>query len=279
MTLASRIRKVRAAAKPPSPFEVASRPLRLEAASISTKGQRKNQEDACDIVEVGPYVLLVVADGLGGEDNGDRASAEAVACLPHLFKSKLRGMATLEQAGGLIHRAHRPGAEAFFADLFEDLDQQVYRTGGCTVLALAAVNREAATVDFAWIGDCSAMLLRRIKGERRYGRIFQSQRHGSGNVVSRCLGNHPFQARPQIDRQLIKKGDRIVVCSDGFDEAFGLDNTDAGGNLATATLTSLYENNLETPSTTLAFLESLTRDLGATDNATMVYAKVTDDTP
>lgn len=219
--------------------------------ALHTQGGRPRQEDAHRSLMVDGRLIVAVADGLGGVQNGDAASQVAV-----------------DAVLSALHR-HRPWGISDPAELrkgyvraFQDAQAFVRGTGGKTTLVVAVVDPLASEVTFAWCGDSSALALRRPLGKRGWRRVFLTPRHGEGNVVFRYLGGH-FEWRPDVARVPLQPGDAVLIATDGFDEGLGIDG--ASPHRARGALRALGEWGDVTP---LAWLERRARRLGSTDNAT-----------
>ena len=89
-------------------------------------GKRKNNEDSLAAVEAKGGVLACVADGLGGHDNGEFASREAINTLNKLLVEEAIDEDTLEDAilaaDEAVRRIHEtaPGALTTIAALWLD---------------------------------------------------------------------------------------------------------------------------------------------------------------
>jgi PPM family protein phosphatase len=231
-------------------------PKRLAAkfASISTIGSREKQEDSCVSFKfAADEVVFAVADGLGGHPNGEMASKRACDDLMVLWP---RTTAT---------------------DLFDNINRSVRSTGGCTTLTVCSVDLhpkgprapEGPTAHFAWAGDCVGMVLRPHSRRKQYTVVWQTPRHGHKGLVTRCLGGSSVEAFPQSHNIEVQAGDRILIVSDGFDEALGLDGA-YPRNIDLA-LVKLFELQGKQA---LEWLERYTRLKGATDNATAVLVAI-----
>jgi len=244
---------------PPPPLPPES--LTVTTAAITTIGERSAQEDAVTVFGQGHLTVLAVADGLGGHDNGDKASHEAVEALYDLWKSWPR---LAEQD---------VGTAGFWHHLYKHINARVRRVHGHTTLTVVAINPIDRMAHFAWSGDSTGMILTPMGSRSRtYKRALVTGRHGGGNTVDRCLGGTDNDAMPAYASGSLSAGDRVIVMSDGFDEAFGLDETGTDGTVA---LDMLYAKRSTPMAFSLTALEALTRALGSTDNATAALAALT----
>jgi protein phosphatase len=161
--------------------------------------------------------LWAVADGMGGHEAGDFASARVVTALdsvapdPALQSFAARVWECLQAVNGELHaEAHRRQA----------------RIIGTTVVSFLATGREAAVI---WAGDSRAYRLRKGRLEqltRDHSRIQSlieqgqlraedAERHPEANVITRAVG---VTEQLELDtRKLnLKDGDTYLLCSDGL---------------------------------------------------------------
>ncbi len=169
-------------------------------------------------VDVGPRgLLLLVCDGMGGENAGEVASALAVEVISsHLSSSKEPDAATALRAAVdhanelVVAAADEPGKKGM----------------GTTVIAVLIRDGEAYTAE---VGDSRAYVLRggaltQITKDQTYVQLLLDQGlmtpetiKGSlaKNVVLQALGKAPELIVAQR-RLPLRGGDRILVCSDGL---------------------------------------------------------------
>jgi serine/threonine protein phosphatase PrpC len=181
--------------------------------------RRRNEDALLDRPERG---LWAVADGMGGHEAGDYASARIVAALdalssaPDLGKSVEAAVRTLHDVDlELQARAARLGSGAVIAS---------------TVVALLASGDESAVI---WAGDSR---LYRWRPSGRNGDEFrqltvdhsqvqemveagllrpdQAARHPMSHIVTRAVGAGPVEFA--VRRDALLPGDRLVLCSDGL---------------------------------------------------------------
>lgn len=190
--------------------------MNLSISHYTATGKRDNNEDAHALVESETSLLAVVADGLGGHDDGEVASNQAVSTLKRLAWSKQPDDDTLTDA---IQQASR--------EIFEM--QKPEHPMRSTVAAL-------------WLGDEGTVAAHvgdsRIYQFRDGKIIYQSMDHSVAqmavlvgeldkddirsskdrNKLIRVLGN---DETPKVDsRELyVEAGDRFLLCTDGFWEA------------------------------------------------------------
>src|SRR5579885_937289 len=206
--------------------------LRIRAAAMTDVGMvREHNEDAVlavecvrqSLVDPAARYLYVVADGMGGAEAGEVASAIAVEAIRDYVE---RGpgaaqttptqllIAALEEANRKIieYQAAHPESRGM----------------GSTAVSVLAVPPEAAV---AWVGDSRAYLsdaagLRQLTRDHslvqrliEIGQITpeEARHHEHKNVITRSLGAR--QSAPAGAEGLtvrLKRGDRLLLCSDGL---------------------------------------------------------------
>jgi serine/threonine protein phosphatase PrpC len=175
--------------------------------------RRFRNEDAY----VGDPPLFAVADGMGGAQAGELASAIAAAALE-------------ERARG------RHGTDAI-VDLVQEANARVHRrsledptaAGMGTTVTVALVDDESGTVALGHVGDSRAYLYRRGVLEQltadhtlvaelvRTGRLTQEEAevHPQRSVITRVLGT---DEDVDVDTSTVaaEAGDLFLICSDGL---------------------------------------------------------------
>jgi protein phosphatase len=228
---------------------IADRALRLYSHGLTDCGRvREKNEDQFAITEVRrllrvrqssleqPEVLLgdqlghlmIVADGMGGHQGGDVASAIAVAGIENLVLNaigwlfRLRGEGVLRELCEALRTADRWVEEAAGRD--EGL------VGMGTTVTMAYVTGRALYI--AHVGDSRCYLYRdgelaqltrdhTIAGQLlSEGAITadQAAHHSMRNVVTNAVGGGRSGVDPEVHKHGIAAGDVILLCSDGLTE-------------------------------------------------------------
>ncbi len=166
--------------------------------------------------------MFVVADGMGGHNAGEVASAMAIKMLGDAQKA---GVTDANQLSEVIKQINK----AIFQASADQTDQRGMGTT-LTALALTPSNRNSeVSVSVANIGDSRTYLLR--NGEFRQVSVDHSyvqelvseglitkeeaRTHARRNIVTRALGIEPNVAVDTWTLPLIN-GDRYILCSDGL---------------------------------------------------------------
>ncbi|HMQ33416.1 MAG TPA: Stp1/IreP family PP2C-type Ser/Thr phosphatase, partial [Chloroflexaceae bacterium] len=222
--------------------------------------------------------LLLVADGMGGHQGGEVASAlAATAVKAHLTAGLSAGVPADDEAWHVLLRA--AVAEANRA-VYDQAQQNPAQSGMGTTLTVAVVAERRAHV--AHVGDSRAYLLNPagVSGEAvtwlqlttdhslvarlvDIGQISaeEARVHPQRNVVYRSLGGDPTLDVDTVS-QALAPGDVIVLCSDG------LVNHVEDGELARIVF--------EEPSAARACerLTALANQRGGKDNISIVIARM-----
>jgi len=191
-------------------------PLLVWGAHSDVGRVRQGNEDAF----VAQEMVFAVADGMGGHNAGEVASAIAATTL----RERLAGGAdSVDLAIAAVVEANA----AIFAGAHGRSDQ---RGMGTTLTALAVLHGADATrLVVANVGDSRTYLLRngrlrRVSVDHSYvqelvstGHITEQEarRHPRRNIVTRALGIEPT-VRVDTWVMPLVRGDRYVLCSDGL---------------------------------------------------------------
>lgn len=189
--------------------------LGFAAQSVAGRVRRHNEDAVLCCSELG---LWAVADGMGGHQRGEVASALAVQILRAVVASGRDLSAATQAAHAAIvaagqGAADRPGERA--------------RSMGST---LVAVRFSGADFELAWIGDSRAY---RIDAQRidqlthdhswvqsmvdiGVMSVDEARRHPRRNVVTQCLGQGEEALTVGLVTGTLAPGELLLLCSDGL---------------------------------------------------------------
>ncbi len=187
---------------------------------VGTK--REGNEDSCgQLIENDSIVVFIVADGVGGYEGGEIASAMAVEATLEAFRAS-------SPALGASKRLHRSLQQANIEIHNRALAVPELRRMATTATAIA-VNLNEGMLYGVHCGDCRLYLVRDRKieqltrdhtmvGERVRMGLMSAERartHPDRSALSRCLGQDLI---PSIDRITtpMQQHDRLILCSDGL---------------------------------------------------------------
>ncbi|QDT17542.1 PP2C family protein-serine/threonine phosphatase [Alienimonas californiensis] len=205
------------------------KPIQLRHGVLSITGNfRKNNEDSAFVDPDGRF--FVVADGMGGQAAGEKASAMAVEMIPEALVAKLDfKRAGKETVSALLDRAvAEANAEIMAAGALDPEQNQM----GTTVVFLVAAG---GLLHVGGVGDSRVYLLR--DGQLRQlttdhslvqalveaGTIKpeEAATHRYKNVLYRYLGSKEGGQGACVKALEPRRGDRFLLCSDGVTD--GLD--------------------------------------------------------
>jgi serine/threonine protein phosphatase PrpC len=207
--------------------------IRLRAALLTDVGMvRELNEDSIMAVEFqrdsqiepAENFLYVVADGMGGAEAGEMASAIAVGAIRKFVEAGLQ-----HGAGGELRTLLTEALEAANREILEyQAANEEARGMGSTAVGALIVPPEAAV---AWVGDSRVYFLdqgglRQLTKDHslvqrliEIGQITpeEARHHEHKNVITRSLGaRQSGPAGAESLRLRLKRGDRLLLCSDGL---------------------------------------------------------------
>ncbi len=209
----------------------------------------KNNEDAQDVfvvdwqdaIKLQQVQVAVVADGIGGNNAGEKASKIAI--------ERIRSEMTADRSSPIPERLEK-ALSAANQDIYAASQYETNLRGmGTTVVAAAIVG---STLYVAHAGDSRAYLIRGGKIHQltldhtwaqealEAGRLTPetARLHPNRNVIKRFLGieetvdidhslvdigampdeDNPYTASAKLDRLALQPGDRVLLCSDGLND-------------------------------------------------------------
>jgi protein phosphatase len=209
--------------------------LEVQFAQVSDFGKiRKNNEDA-----MGSFIpasrkqgrthgyLFAVADGVGGMDLGEVASATAIKVVTEEFAGAPAGTMLISLLPRLIERANAAVHDCTLAPEYRGKKM-------ATTLVACALRYDQAIVSH--VGDSRCYLVRGGKAkqitqdhtwvneQRKMGIISASEvaESESRHVLIRSLGPEMFVS-PDTTAVTLQAGDVLVLCSDGLHDELGED--------------------------------------------------------
>lgn len=181
-----------------------------------------------DALDLGCFgSLLVVADGMGGANAGEVASAIAIETVQQEFtKAKLIDIVEKEDDILKFLESVIKTADLNIVEAAKGHDE---RAGMGTTIVMAWLIGQKAYV--AWCGDSRCYVFNpntgyaRLSKDHSYvqelvdaGKLTEEQAfdHPMSNVITRCLGDSERRARPESRSYDVRNGDIILLCSDGL---------------------------------------------------------------
>jgi protein phosphatase len=191
----------------------------IHVGSRSVQGKRDNNEDSF-LVDV-PHRLYIVADGMGGQEHGERASGMAAEIIARVVQT---GLESQENPTALVQRALN---EANLAIIEEGRDQPEGRRMGTTAVLALQLN---GLVYISNLGDSRAYLVRgdavrlltmdhSVAQELvNHGVLSPEEARHSPlqHVLYRFLGCTQMEEDAEVVPFTPEAGDRLILGSDGL---------------------------------------------------------------
>lgn len=177
---------------------------------------------------LGKYgALLVVADGMGGANAGEVASAIAVETIQQSFgPDRLDEVVTDDKA---VQEFMKDVVKAADARIFKHSKSDRSTRGMGTTIVMAWILGDKAYI--CWCGDSRCYMLNKRRGLMRLSKDHSyvqelvdrgelepefASDHPLSNVITRCLGDNENRAVPDTRIVQLHNGDTLLLCSDGL---------------------------------------------------------------
>jgi protein phosphatase len=226
-------------ARPSGVRPVSSRSPRLDIGSATSAGKvRTRNEDSflvqhltwCSLDDCHEIALLAVADGVGGQEAGDRASGLVVRTAGSVLAPLLGGALSGQFTDATPHALAR---SVDFA--LKEANRAVYRAGqrdpACKGMGATAVLVLIwdGRVHVAHVGDCcvyhlhAGQLTRITRDQTVVARMVEvgaltpreAESHPQRHVITQAIGKR-FDVQPDLHDLRLMPGDWLVVACDGF---------------------------------------------------------------
>jgi protein phosphatase len=209
--------------------------------------------------------LILVADGVGGQEDGADAAQLAALTSHRVFYDQ-------RQQGKAIPAALKDALEQANQAVYEEAqDRDVKRMGSTFVAAV----QDAGLLVVAHVGDARAYLVRQgelrqltrddtwVQRQVEAGLITEEEaaKHEFRNVVTQVLGNKPEINVHLSQTHALQQGDIVLLCSDGLYDV-----------LADSRMVSLLTDNGAKSAARLLVEEAIRAE--ATDNITAVVMRM-----
>jgi len=207
--------------------------IRIRADALTDVGRvREHNEDSVlafeckrdSLINPAQTFLYVVADGMGGAEAGEVASAIAVETIRNYVERKVVAAEDVDVRTILQEALEQANSKVIE---YQTAHPETRSMGSTAVAAL--VNPPEAAI--AWVGDsrayiCDGRGLRQLSRDHslvqrliEIGQITpeEGRHHEHKNVITRSLGARPTgPAGAESVSVRLKRGDRLLLCSDGL---------------------------------------------------------------
>ncbi len=182
----------------------------LDFAFYSDVGGRANNEDSYLAKRIGDAYVFIVADGLGGHDDGEVASRSVVDAVKECLLNGVSISDSIEYANSVITQLQNSTDSKMKTTI-----ASVYMDEENTVIAHIGDTRIYAFKDGELVfqsTDHSASQLAVMVGEIELGEI---RNHPDRNVLTRAIGSSE-EVKPDVTCVATSSFDALLLCSDGF---------------------------------------------------------------
>ncbi len=230
----------------------------IRAEALTDKGLvRENNEDS--YLCLPEYQFWAVADGMGGYEGGEIASAIAISSLKTAVASGKDLIAAIQYSHHAIEQAAIDGLGS--------------KGMGSTIVAMQLMND---CYQIAWVGDSRAYLYRSelkcLSKDHSYVQLMLDQ----GLITNEEVGNHPYkntitQALGGIGKSInvdvisgkLQLGDIFLLCSDGL-----------SGEISASSIEEILSNHTRTSAEKVNHLVKKALEAGGEDNITLILLEV-----
>jgi protein phosphatase len=203
--------------------------VRLRIGKCSLLGNyRENNEDAVAVRESPKLTVCIVADGMGGQAAGEKASQMATEIIPRELTNQIPQAKSADDIRKVLRKAIVQANEEIIA--MGQLDRD-YRNMGTTVTSVVwSSDFRDDCVFVAGVGDSRVYLFRDGKLEQlttdhslaqalveaKTISPEEAKEHRFRNVLWKYLGSREVGDGPEVKTLFIRPGDRFLMCSDGL---------------------------------------------------------------
>lgn len=172
--------------------------------------------------------LMVVADGMGGQNAGEVASAIAIETVQTMFAPNCLTDKVLSKPANIKDYLKKVVSKADF-NVKEYSKEHPEAEGLGSTIVMAWVIGNKAYV--AWLGDSRAYAFTPSQGIKRLSKDhsyvqqlvdagnlsdIEAMNHPNSNVITRSLGDTAQKAKADVEEYRLEDGEIILLCSDGL---------------------------------------------------------------
>lgn len=242
--------------------------------SKSDWGIPVNYQEEIELGERG--CILVVADGMGGQNAGEVASSIAIETVQEMFAADVLPENVTGSNEDIVNYLKKTICEADSRIKKVTRDDPSTSGMGSTIVIAWILNNLAHV---AWLGDSRAYCVIKGKGIARLtkdhsyvqslvdaGKITdeQAMTHPDSNIINRSLGDTSQKAKPDVTTIELTEGEVILLCSDGL-----------CGVCQDAVIGGIVEDHISDLKTCREELISAALAAGGSDNITIAMIHIT----
>lgn len=172
--------------------------------------------------------IMVVADGMGGQNAGEVASAIAVETVQNMFSPANVPAGVLDKSENIKNYLRKVIVEADARVKSRSKTDSASEGMGSTIVIAWVIGEKAY---IAWLGDSRAYSFIKGKGIARISKDHsyvqqlvdagalsdeEAMHHPNSNVITRSLGDFSQKAKPEVVEHSLEDKEVILLCSDGL---------------------------------------------------------------
>lgn len=172
--------------------------------------------------------LMVVADGMGGQNAGEVASAIAVETVQSMFAPETLSDKVLSKPSSIKDYLKKVVSKADSKVKEYSKEHPEAEGLGSTIVMVLVVGNKAYV---AWLGDSRAYAfipnqsIKRLSKDHSYvqqlvdeGKLtdIEAMIHPNSNIITRSLGDTSQKAKAEVEEYPLEDGEIILLCSDGL---------------------------------------------------------------
>ena len=189
---------------------------------------RENNEDAVAVREFDDFTVCIVADGMGGQNAGEKASGMAIEVIPRELSQRLSQARTQDDIRRVIRQAVVQANEEIMK--IGQLDRDFSNMGTTVVLALWVPGFRDDVLFVAGVGDSRGYLARgdsleqlttdhslaQALVEAKTISAEEAREHRYRNILWKYLGSREVGDGPEVRVVFTRPHDRLLLCTDGL---------------------------------------------------------------
>lgn len=232
-----------------------------------------NQQEAIPLGQRG--CLVVVADGMGGQNAGEVASDIAIKTVRQMFAPSVLSANAVEKADSIKTYLKKVIVQADLQVKQHCKDNPDTEGMGSTIVMAWLIDNK---VYIGWMGDSRAYSYTNDKGIVRLSKDHsyvqqlvdakmlteqEAMNHPDSNVITRSLGDSTQKAKPEIVEHTVEEGEVLLLCSDGL-----------CGVCTDSQITDIIQKKSDDLRTCKEVLTTAALKAGGSDNITVALLKV-----
>lgn len=235
---------------------------------------RENNEDAVAVKKLADFTACIVADGMGGQNAGEKASGLAIEVIPRELGSQVGSIKNPDDMRKAIRKAVVQANEEIIK--IGQLDRDFRNMGTTVVLALWVPAFRDDVLFIAGVGDSRCYLIRNDKIEQwttdhslaqalveaKTISAEEAREHRFRNVLWKYLGSREVGEGPDVKTLFCRPGDHLLLCTDGL-----------SGVVPDEKLLDVIRTQ-DDPQDTAETLCKLALDMGSRDNVSCIVIDV-----